>query len=189
MLSESAPQSSLVVLSVLIVLISAAICDLRNRRIPNELVFGAALIGIGLQVLLIGFDGLLDAFAGLAVGLAILLPGYLFGTTGAGDVKLMAAIGTFLGSHDVFLAALASITVGSLVALGFVVGALFSRGTPTPWARYGLMFKTLFVTGRPIYISPAEGEVMGRKFPFAVSIALGTTLFLLWQSPLIEWAK
>lgn len=117
-------------------------------------------------------------------GMGVLLPGYLLGSTGAGDVKLMAAIGAFLGPQDVLLAALASIVVGSVVAIGYAASSLFQPNSISPWRRYGLMFRTFFTTFQPVYLAPAEGEVMGRKFPFAVSIALGTTLFLAW--PLIQ---
>lgn len=167
---------------------SAACWDLRHRRIPNKLVLTGVVLGIAVQWWLGGIGGLLDSLAGLAVGLAILMPGYLVGTTGAGDVKLMAAAGTFLGPYLALLAGLASIAVGGLIALGFMVVAGFSSGSTSPWSRYGLMLKTLFATGRPIYLVPDEGEVMGRKFPFAVSIAMGTSsllIWLAWQSPLI----
>ncbi|MBS9405250.1 prepilin peptidase [Halomonas sp. TRM85114] len=167
---------------VLLLIWSAAAWDLRSRRIPNVLVMAGAATGILLHGVLAGFGGVLAALSGLAVGLLILLPGYLFGSTGAGDVKLMAAVGSFLGVNGVFLAGLASIAAGGLIALGFAGSALFSSASISPWARYGLMFKTLVTTGRPIYIAPVKGEVMGRKFPFAVSIALGTTGILFWQA-------
>lgn len=161
---------------------SAACWDLRYRRIPNGLVLSGVVVGITVQLGLAGVGGLLDSLAGLGVGLAILMPGYLAGTTGAGDVKLMAAVGTFLGPYQMLLAGLASIAVGGAIALGFLALASFSAGSTTPWPRYGLMIKTLFTTGRPIYLAPAEGEVMGRKFPFAVSIAVGTSFLLIWSA-------
>lgn len=172
---------------LLILLGLATAWDLRQRRIPNLLVLAGALAGGVIQLTVAGLAGLQDALLGLLLGFGLLLPGYILGTTGAGDVKLMAAIGTFLGPYNVFLAVLASIIVGSLVALGYAASALFSPAAAAPWARYGLMFKTLIATGRPIYLAPAEGEVMGRKFPFAVSIALGTAAVMFWQSPLREW--
>ncbi|SFH38809.1 A24 family peptidase [Modicisalibacter xianhensis] len=167
---------------------SAAIWDVIQRRIPNALVFAGAILGSMLQLVLVGIDGLLDALMGFGVGLVILLPGYLIGYTGAGDAKLMAAIGTFLGPQNIFLAAMSSIAVGGVVALGYAASSLFNQTSISPWSRYGLMFKTWVTTGRPIYIAPAEGEVMGRKFPFAVSIAIGTTLFLAWDSQLLTLA-
>ncbi|XKH61730.1 A24 family peptidase [Halomonas sediminis] len=162
----------------------AAAWDIRQRRIPNFLVLSGAAVGFLLQVALAGPAGVLVAMYGLLAGLAILMPGYLMGFTGAGDAKLMAAVGTFLGPLGVFQAALASILAGSLIAIGYIVFAVLFRQTASPMARYGLMAKTLVTTGRPLYIAPEKGEVMGRKFPFAVAIAIGTTAWMIWQWPL-----
>ncbi len=141
---------------------------------------GAAL-GILLQGMQAGSSGVLAALFGLGAGLAVLLPGYLLGFTGAGDVKLMAAVGTFLGAKGVLMAAIFSIGVGGVIALGFAASSLVAGTSIGPWSRYSLMFRTLIATGKPIYITPEEGEVMGKKFPFAVSIALGTCGYLFWM--------
>ena len=166
-------------------LLAAAIQDLLHRRIPNTLILAGAAVVILLQGWAAGAGGVLAAIYGLVVGLAILLPGYLMGFTGAGDAKLMAAIGTFLGPVGVLQAALISIFVGGIIAIGFALSALIHRQSISPWGRYALMMRTLVITGRPLYIPPAEGEVMGKKFPFAVSIALGTTAWIVWQWPLV----
>ncbi len=166
-------------------LLAAAIQDLLHRRIPNTLILAGAAVGILLQGWAAGAGGVLAAIYGLVVGLAILLPGYLMGFTGAGDAKLMAAIGTFLGPVGVLQAALISIFVGGIIAIGFALSALIHRQSISPWGRYALMMRTLVITGRPLYIPPAEGEVMGKKLPFAVSIALGTTAWIVWQWPLV----
>ena len=159
--------------------------DLRQRRIPNALTFGAAAAGLAVQTALVGATGLLMALTGLGVGLVILLPGYVLRVTGAGDVKLMAAAGTFLGPYWILVAGVLSILVGALIAAAFAASTLISKTSPAPWQRYGLMLKTLATTGRASYVAPATGEVMGRKFPFAVAVALGTTLTLvLWQPAL-----
>jgi prepilin peptidase CpaA len=176
--------SMLINLMALLIIWSSAIWDLHQRRIPNHLVMAGAATGILLQGMLAGPSGVLAAMTGMLVGLAILMPGYLMGFTGAGDAKLMASIGTFLGPMGVFQAALASILVGGVIALGFAFSALISCQSISPWRRYGLMIKTLSVTGKPLYIAPEEGEVMGKKFPFAVSIAIGTTGWMIWQWPL-----
>jgi len=162
----------------------AATSDIRTRRIPNALILAGAATGLLLQGALAGPGGALAAITGLLVGLAILMPGYLMGFTGAGDAKLMAAIGTFLGPVGVLQAGLASIVVGGVIGMIFAASALFNSNTVSPWSRYGLMVKTLVVTGKPIYITPKEGEVMGKKFPFAVSIAIGTMGWMIWQWPL-----
>lgn len=167
--------------SLLILVWSAALWDLNQRRIPNALVFGGIVVGSILQLLFIGHSGFVDALSGLFLGLVLLMPGYLLGFTGAADVKLMGAAGTFLGPAQVFFAALASLLVGGLIALGFMVAVFFMQGSQAPWQRYGLMFRTFFSTGRPVYVTPEKGEVMGRRFPFAVSIAIGSTLLLFFN--------
>ncbi|RDB43459.1 prepilin peptidase [Halomonas sp. DQ26W] len=162
----------------------SSVWDFFQRRIPNNLILAGAATGLLLQGMLPGSSGFLAASYGLLVGLAVFMPGYLLGFTGAGDAKLMAAVGTFLGPLGAYQAALASILAGSLIAIGYLLFAVLFRQTASPMARYGLMTKTLVVTGKPIYIKPEQGEVMGRKFPFAVAIALGTTGWMIWQWPL-----
>lgn len=142
-------------------------------------------MGLLIQGVMAGPSGALAAFYGLLVGLAILMPGYLLGFTGAGDAKLMASVGTFLGPLGVLQAGGVSIVVGGIVGLCFAASAILNKSCVSPWSRYGLMIKTLVITGKPLYIAPKDGEVMGRKFPFAVSIALGTTVWMVWQSPLV----
>jgi prepilin peptidase CpaA len=166
-------------LATALILVWVAACwDLRQRRIPNWLTFGGAAFGIVLHGGLAGIGGVAAATAGLAVGLGILLPGFLLRTTGAGDAKLMAAAGSLLGPQGALLAGLAGIAAGGIIAAAVALSSYAGAGAP-PWARYGLMLRTLVHTGRAAYIPPAEGEVMGRRFPFAVPIALGVTAVAL----------
>ena len=80
----------------------AAICDVRNRRIPNLLTFGAAAIGLIVATLSHGLSGAGMSAGGWLLALCLWLPLYALGGMGAGDVKLMAAIGAFLGPSTVF---------------------------------------------------------------------------------------
>ena len=73
-----------------------------------------------------------------------MIPGYALGQTGAGDVKLMATAGIFLGPATTLVAGVSSILLGALAAL---LIALFARGA-NPWARYGNMLRCLLVTGK-----------------------------------------
>ncbi|WP_458526210.1 A24 family peptidase [Onishia taeanensis] len=167
-------------ISLIALVLVASLFDVYQRRIPNLLIMAGAAMGILLQGMLAGPSGVLAALFGLGVGLAVLLPGYLMGFTGAGDVKLMAAVGGFLGVKGVLMAAIFSIGVGGMIALGYAASSLIAGTSLGPWGRYSLMFQTLMTTGKPIYIPPVEGEVMGKKFPFAVSIALGACGYLVW---------
>src|SRR5512145_3261911 len=85
-------------------LLAAVISDLRTRRIPNALCGAALGVGLFLQCMLFGIEGLVSGLAGTLMGLVILLPLYLVGGMGAGDVKLMTSAGAFLGPSGALIA-------------------------------------------------------------------------------------
>src|SRR4029434_4102192 len=99
------------------VLCVAVMSDLRTHRIPNVLCAGAFGSGLILQVMWFGSTGLIDGLAGAMTGLLILLPLYAVGGMGAGDVKLMAAVGTFLGLSNALVAGFATLVIGAALAL------------------------------------------------------------------------
>src|SRR5262245_57410260 len=72
--------------------------DLRTRRVPNVVTGPLAVVGILLAVSGASGVTVLSSFAGLALGLAIMMPGHVIGATGAGDVKLFAAAGAVIGA-------------------------------------------------------------------------------------------
>src|SRR5262249_31683102 len=77
--------------------LTATIVDIRTRRIPNVLTASMTGLGLGLAAVGVGGASIGAAGIGFVVGVALMLPGHLLGATGAGDVKLMAAIGTLVG--------------------------------------------------------------------------------------------
>ena len=77
--------------------VTAAVTDLRIRRVPNVLTMSVALVGLGLAGAGLGRVGIGASIAGCLIGLAVMLPGHLIGATGGGDVKLLASVGTLLG--------------------------------------------------------------------------------------------
>jgi prepilin peptidase CpaA len=135
----------------LIVLAVATFTDLRNRRIPNWLVLPFLVAGIVASTWLHGWHGLGFSFAGL--GLGLLLYGFLFwmGGMGAGDVKLAAAIGAWIGPNQLFIALVVTAMAGGIMVLG--------------WALFGGFLKDLF---------KGTGDHMKRKMPYAPAIAIGT---------------
>jgi prepilin peptidase CpaA len=105
------------------VAVAAAICDLRTRRIPNLLTFSAALFAIGLHGFAQGWSAAALAVAGWVVGLALFFPMFALGGMGAGDVKLLAAVGSLVGPLAVVWVALFTSISGGIMAL---IVALFS---------------------------------------------------------------
>ena len=95
----------------------ATVVDIRTRRIPNELTAALATIGLGLAAMGLSGMSLWASLGGLGLGLALMMPGHLIGATGAGDVKLMAAIGAVLGPVTVFHAFLFTAVAGGVLAV------------------------------------------------------------------------
>jgi prepilin peptidase CpaA len=97
--------------------LATAAIDLRERRIPNQMTFGIATLGFLLAAFHLTGVGVVSALAGLAVGLALMLPSHVIGATGAGDVKLLAAFGTLLGPGRTGWAFLYTAIAGGVIAL------------------------------------------------------------------------
>ena len=165
---------------VILLLIVAAVCDYRTQRIPNWLVLSGALYGVIYNTVLppTPHDNILFPLAGLALGLLLFLPLYLVRAMGAGDVKLLAMIGAFLGPGDTFYAALATMIVGGVLAILFVL----ARGTALR------MFHNLVSLFQLGFLSVAggskpdlqiEADMSAGKLPYGVPIAIGTIGYLV----------
>ena len=94
----------------------AAIWDWRSRKIPNWLTVAGAVAGITLRGVLSGWSGLGFAFAGLVLALGLLLPLVYLRALGAGDWKLMGAVGSFLGWRLFLVVLFGSIMVAGIMA-------------------------------------------------------------------------
>jgi prepilin peptidase CpaA len=164
-------------LILLPLLLIATWIDLLKHRIPNWLTLSGVLLGVGGQSLLAGWSGVADSLAGLVVGLVMLLPFYLARGMGAGDVKLMAAVGCFLNAQLTVYAVAATLISGGVLA---VCVLLAKGGVSRLFKRYLQMFKTFVYARQWVAIAPAEDEPARIRFPYAAAIATGT-IFVLWQ--------
>lgn len=162
-----------VVLFVLLVV--AAVLDVRHQRIPNRLTMGGLVFGLGYSVFVPfwGGHGVLWALAGAGVGFAVLFPLWLLRLTGAGDVKLMAMAGSLLGLQAVPLALIGSLAAGGVCAIAFALAHRNLR------VMLGNVMRILHVggiavtAGLPIRIATTGPGSVGR-LPYGVPIALGT---------------
>jgi prepilin peptidase CpaA len=143
----------------------AALLDVRSRRIPNWLTASALLCGVVLNVWLLGVAGAVGAVAGAALGLVLLLPFYARRTIGAGDVKLLAALGALVGPHVLVSVAVYMALVGG--AMSILI--MFLRGR-------------LFIALHELFIQHRPPTPSGVKAPYGVAIAGGVYLALLLPS-------
>jgi prepilin peptidase CpaA len=150
---------------------SAAAIDLRVRRVPNPLTFGTALLGLLLAALHVTAVGVPGAAAGMAIGLALMLPGHLFGGTGAGDVKLFAAFGTLLGPARMLPAFLYMAVAGGVLAVA-VAGR--RRRLGTTMERTAMLVRSGGGTAALI-----ERTTENNRFAYAPAIALGALVAAL----------
>jgi prepilin peptidase CpaA len=102
---------------VLAVAAVACVWDLRTRRIPNWLTFGAAGGGLLFHLITGGGAGLGHALGGWALGLALFFVLFALGGMGAGDVKLLAALGAWLGAGDIFWLTMYTCIAGGALAI------------------------------------------------------------------------
>lgn len=131
--------------------------DLRERRIPNFLTLPSLAIGLVLQALLFGREGLMASFLGLGLGLLILFPFFAGSKFGGGDVKLLAAIGALRGFSFIWRAALLGAVSGGFLAL---IALVYHRE---------LSYVTLGIITGGSYRTQ-------RTYPYSPAIALGVLL-------------
>ena len=111
------PSNPVAVAAVAAAGLVAAVIDLRTRRIPDALSAAVAATGLTLAGVHAGTVNLTLAIDGMLVGFLFMMPGYLFGATGGGDVKLFAAMGSLLGPEMIAVAFVYTALAGGLLAL------------------------------------------------------------------------
>jgi prepilin peptidase CpaA len=161
------------------VLVEAAVIDGLKLKVPNWLTAHFAAGGLAFAAWTAGWHGLLWSLAGSALGLALLMPLYAIGGMGAGDVKLLAGVGAWVGPALTLKAFVATALVGGVMALALVAWS-------GQYIRHWAMFQTICEEIRTIR-SPAElaGRAAARKptmtlLPYGIPIAVGTITWFAW---------
>jgi prepilin peptidase CpaA len=106
--------------AVLVALVGAVI-DVRSGRIPNRLTYTALLAALLLRTALVGLSGLKSGAIGMLVAGGLFLLLYILGAMGGGDMKLMAAVGAWVGSAQVMRLILAAALAGGVLAIGRII--------------------------------------------------------------------
>ena len=153
-------------------LIVAAIIDFRVQKIPNILTFPAILVFLVYHGATAGFQGLRFSSLGLITGIGLLLPIYLFGGMGAGDAKLMGAIGAAIGTRDVFEAFLFTGLFGGVYAL--IILYTHRQQCQAFISRHLLVLKTFFFTRQFIPVPAEKNEIRPPRLCYGLAISAGT---------------
>jgi prepilin peptidase CpaA len=160
------PSDALVITAVAGCGGASAVVDLRTRRVPNWLTLGIAALGLTFAAARIGPLSIGAALAGFAIGLVLMLPGHIVGATGAGDVKLFAAVGTLLGPTSIAVAFVYTAILGGALALAVALHRGRLNDTLQETA-------TLVMTGGA-NVAKIERPSANNRFAYAPAIALGS---------------
>jgi len=169
------PEFGQILLGILVVV--AAVYDIRFRRIPNWLVLAGIVTGIAWNVYSSGLTGLGRGAAGLGLGFILYFPLWLVRARGAGDVKLLAAVGAITGPGNCFWIFLLTAILGGIIAL---ILLMFHGRVRKTFFNVAWIMRDL-VHFRAPYQSSGELDVTttkGMRLPHAAMIAVGAIAFM-----------
>jgi len=161
-----------------LILLVAAVWDVRFKRIPNWLTFPSMFVALSYYVIAGGVDGLLFSLQGAAAGMAILIIPYFMRGMGAGDVKLVGVVGAFLGVGKVIMALLWSALVGGLYAVVLLIYYISLKRASHPSLSAAHLYR-----GSEEVLPPSGVTVKKPSLCYGVAIAIGTVLSMTVRIP------
>ena len=159
---EFSPEFTLKTITILLISLLGSVFDWKMRRIPNWLTFGSFLLVLLVNIFTFNFGNILNCFLGFFAGIALLFVPYLTGGMGAGDVKLLGAIGSVVGYKDIFFIFLYSGIAGLVFGLIWIL------------CRPGHL-KFLITTGKALPTIDIK-----QKLPYGVAIMFGTLFYIMF---------
>jgi prepilin peptidase CpaA len=160
-------------------LVEAAIIDGFKLKVPNWLTFHLAAGGMACATWAHGWSGLAISLGGLALGLALLMPLHMIGGMGAGDVKLLAGVGAWMGPSIVLGAFVVSALVGGVMAVAMVVRA---GEVAKHWAMFQTIGHEILAVRSPEKLSEtaAARKPTMMLLPYGIPIAVGSIGYFAW---------
>lgn len=167
---------------VTVVSMIACVTDLKSFRIANSITFPLAVSGIVFQAIVYGLAGLQNSILGLMFGGLVLMLLYLIGGMGAGDVKLLAAVGAWLGIPAIVYVFIVAATVSSVYSFSLLIaqGRLTSAVTTVR-----VVVQQLVVVGRHLGSEERVESVVKqadsrkRLVPFALMVTIGVIVVMI----------
>jgi len=164
----------------LAIAVVGATVDVRQQRIPNWLTYPGLLLGIILRFAFLGWHGLTTALGGALLAGGIVLLFYLVRAMGAGDVKLLAAVGSFVGPRQAFVILLATAIAGGILAL---VYALLRRRLWLTLKNLGSVVAFHSWGGIKAHPNLNLDNPSALRMPYGLAIATGTLYALVMKMP------
>jgi prepilin peptidase CpaA len=164
-------RDSILLFNALALAIIAAIFDVQQRRIPNRLTYPGIALGLVLRGLLFGWKGLAGAVTGCLIAGGVMLLFYAVRAMGAGDVKLMAAIGSLVGVGHTGVVLLATAICGGVLAIGY---AVYGRRVGATLRNVGSVLRFHAWAGLQAHPELNLDNPATLRMPYGLAIAAGT---------------
>ncbi len=160
-------------------LIVAAYIDGKQLRVPNWLTYPMVFSGLAYSSYVGGWAGLGDGALGMLVGLACLLPLYAVGGMGAGDVKLLAGVGAWMGVTTTFYAFCVSAVVGAGMA---VLMILYNRSLSKHYSQLLMILSEWVIIKNPMELSriAAKRKPSMLLLPYGIPICVGSIAYFFY---------
>jgi len=166
--------------AALLVAVVGAALDLQQRRIPNWLTYPGIVLGFVLRGTLLGWRGLATALAGCLLAGGVMFLFFMVRAMGAGDVKIMAAIGAFVGPQHTGNVLLATAIFGGILAIAY---ALYRRRMISTLKNVGSVLRFHAWAGVQAHPELNLDNPSALRMPYGLAIALGT----LYAFALVLW--
>jgi prepilin peptidase CpaA len=169
---------------VTITLVVAAAIDGYKLKVPNWITFPMIVSGWIVSTMSFGWEGLGWSLAGTAVGLGLLLPAYAIGGMGAGDVKLLAGVGAWVGGTITLYAFCVSAIVGGAIALLMIV---YRRAWNKHYQQFWTIWNEMVTIRDPEKLSTiaAQRKSSMLLLPYGIPIAIGTIAYFAYSGMLL----
>ncbi|MFD1039290.1 prepilin peptidase [Virgibacillus byunsanensis] len=166
-------------LAVFLILIISTITDLRNRKILNMVTLPAILVALIYHWFTTSLDGFIFSGLGFLVGLGLLFIPFIMGGIGAGDVKLLAAVGAWKGTMFVLYTGVYAAIIGGLISLIILI-----KRRQFGFTLKSMLFSILYLKGTKGSLQVPSDTKQPVSIPYAIPIALGALLTFLMEANL-----
>ena len=174
----------LIIILLIFLLVSASFLDIRIYRIPNILTYSYIFLGFTYNSYIFGYEGFIFSMLGTLAGIGLLFIPYILGWMGAGDAKLLGAVGSFIGANGVFISFLFTALAGGIYALLIII--LYNSKFKGFFTNLYYSGVHLFVTQQYVSFEDEEDVRQRPKLCYGLAIAAGTGIYMFCMTYGIE---